>query len=287
MGSALPDIIPADWSQWSETKPFIIEPLLGGLTNKSFLISANNTVLVLRINSPISAALDLNRVAETQALQLADSAGLCAGLVYCDPQYQYLVTRHIAGKQWSLNAEGLVQLAQLLRDIHQLPAITAELDISAKISSYWGSIGSHHDFVPALQSLNTKMQSHIDHAQALSNGRYLCHNDLLVDNLIAADSGKLYAIDWEYTAMADSFYELAVIVEGHRLDELQQQHLLSNYLGRAVSDKDWQRLFHWRLIYGYLALLWYVVQLSTGAMTQPGIQQYIQDQILYLSEQVA
>lgn len=290
------DIIPADWSQWSATQPTVIGPLLGGLTNQSFLISANNSVLVLRLNSAISTALDLNREAEAQALQLASAAKITAEVVYCDPHYHYLITRHLAGKSFLPTAQGLTQLAKLLQKIHQLPAIDAVLDINAKVASYWRAINPQLAFIPALKTLDTKIHQHIASAEKLSSGLCLCHNDLLVDNLIVIESsndndnnnnnGKLFAIDWEYAAMADCFYELSVIVEGHGLNPSQQKSLLMSYLERPASEHDWQRLYHWRVIYNYFTLLWYVVQFSTGAMVGPSIEQQINQQIEHLSDLV-
>ena len=287
MGSPSNDIIPADWSQWSATKPTVIEPLTGGLTNQSFLISADNTLLVLRINSAISTELDLNRTAEAQALQLASAANIAAELVYCDPHYGYLVTRYLLGDSWLPTEQGLAQLAVLLQAIHQLPAIDTELNINAKVASYWRTVNPQLECISALKKLDKNIRQHIAKATSLSNGLCLCHNDLLIDNLMTIGKGnnkaQLLAIDWEYAAMADCFYELAVIVEGHSLNLSQQNNLLTNYLNRPVSDEDWQRLYHWRVIYNYFTLLWYVVQFSMRAMRGPSIKQQINQQIQYLS----
>ena len=46
----------------------------------------------------------------------------------------------------------------------------------------------------------------------------LCHNDLLRANRIYS-GGKLWAIDWEYCAMASPWYDIAVIVNGDALNE--------------------------------------------------------------------
>lgn len=264
-------IIPPDWPRWSAASPTVVKPLTGGLTNRSFLIEADSELLVLRRNSAISEALDLNREAEAAALRHADQAGLCAPVIYCDPNHQYLVTRYIQGQSRRVTeAESLKQLAQLLRRIHALPAIDAHLDVEDKIANYWRSIDEHADFYQELRALDQKLRRHIAIAQALNDGICLCHNDLLMANLITAGDGKLYAIDWEYAAMGDPFYELAVIVEEYGLEKLQQQLLLSEYLDRPTTQTDWQRLDHWRVIYGYLSLLWYAVQYSTGAMSRPG-----------------
>ena len=284
MTATVSDIIPPDWQHWSASKPSVVRPLAGGLTNQSFLLNAGNEQLVLRRNSAISAALDLDRAAESAALRCASAAGLCAPLVYSDPNHQYVVTRYLTGEPLRQNTPGaLQQLAQLLRSIHQLPAIDARLDIDAKVASYWHSIDERADFYTPLRSLDQKVQRHIAAARSMGDGESLCHNDLSVENLIFTDAGNLYAIDWEYAAMGDRFYDLAVIAEEHGLEKQQQQLLLAEYLGRSTVDKDWQRLLHWQVIYGYLAVLWYAVQWCAGAMAEPHIKDEIFNRVSNLS----
>jgi len=278
-----PDIIPPDWQRWSASKPSVVRRLNGGLTNQSFLIAAGNNKLVLRKNSRISEALDLNRSAEAAALHHADRAGLCAPVIYCDPGRRYLVTRYIQGEPWCADGIGaLKQLAQLVRSIHVLPAIDAQLEIDDKTASYWHSIDGGADFYTTLRALDPKLQRHIAIAKSLNDSVCLCHNDLLMENLIAVDNGNLYAIDWEYAAMGDPFYELAVIVEEYRMARRQQQCFLAEYLNRPVTEMDWQRLEHWRVIYGYLSVLWYAVQWCTGAMSQSHINNKIRDRASHL-----
>lgn len=289
MSSVISDIIPDDWQRWSSARPSIIKPLTGGLSNQSFLISADNRRLVLRVNSAMSDALGLNRAAELQALLRADKAGLCAPLVYCDPQQRYLVSAYLVGEPWAINTEGLARLAGLLRGIHRLPAIDTRLDISAKLACYWRAISTEPraGFIAELRTLHERVEHHIHIAESFGGGQCLCHNDLLAANLIAGPSDRLYAIDWEYAAMADPFYELAVIVEGQRLPREQQQLLLAAYLARPLMDADWQRLHHWRIIYAYTSVLWYAVQWSGGAMSQSGIADYIATQVADLSQRIA
>jgi len=276
------DIIPADWPQWSHSKPVLIRPLLGGLTNKSYLISANNNEMVLRRNSAISGALNLNRDTEAEALTLADSVGLCAPLIHYDSDLQYMICRYVHGQHWRADGAGIIALAKLLRRIHQLPAVSGKLDIADKATSYWQAINTDAPFANDLRGLADTVGSHIASAKSFNTEPCLCHNDLLLENLIAADDGKLYAIDWEYAAMGDPFYDLAVIVEGHELGQQQQQLLLAEYLARPGVKEDWQRLRHWRVIYGYLTVLWYAVQWSSGVMATAEASRNIEEQIQVL-----
>ncbi|MCX2801637.1 choline kinase family protein [Microbulbifer thermotolerans] len=269
-------VIPRDWQRWSSIEPSVLWPLGGGLTNQSYLIAAGGEKWVLRKNSTISDALDLNRSGEAAALRHADKAGLCAPIIYCDPGYQYLVTRYIKGRPWRvIGADDLKRLANMLHRIHALPPINVYLDIRQKISRYWYSIDKRVDFFSELQDLNHTIDSRIAAVQTPNSATCLCHNDLLSANLIAADSGRLYVIDWEYAAMGDPFYELAVIVEEYRLDKAQQELLIAEYLSRPLKTADWQRLAHWRAIYRYLSLLWYAVQWSTGAMREAHTREHI------------
>ena len=277
------DIIPADWSLWSYSKPEFIRPLLGGLTNKSYLISAGDALLVLRKNSAISAALNLNRQTEAQVLGLADSEGLCAPLIHYDADYQYMVSRYVVGKHWRADDAGLSVLARLLARVHQLPAVDSYLDIEHKATSYWRAIDEEAVFSSDLSALTERVAEHIEGAKSFAGASCVCHNDLLLENLIATDGSRLYAIDWEYAAMGDPFYDLAVIVEGHGLDEPQQHVLLAEYLARPVSADDRQRLAHWRVIYGYLTVLWYAVQWSSGLMKTAETSRDITEQIRVLN----
>ncbi|WP_334078397.1 choline kinase family protein [Microbulbifer sp. M83] len=257
----LADVIPADWARWSSVPPRVIRPLAGGLTNRSYLLAAGNDRLVLRKNSPISDALDLDRQAEAAAMGNADRAGLCAPLVHCDPGHRYMVTRFVEGQPWRRDSNGaLQQLADLLRGIHQLPTIDATLDIEEKVASYWQSIDPQAGFYPDLRTLDAEMHRHIEAVRPLADDLRLCHNDLSTANLITEPGGRLYAIDWEYAAMGDPFYDLAVIVDEHSLDDAQQHRLIEAYLERPLKSLDLKKLAHWRVIYGYLAVLWYAVQ---------------------------
>lgn len=265
MSAVTAEVIPQDWAQWSRARPELLRQLPGGLTNRNYLLASGKDRLVLRLNSAISTELDLDREAEASALHLADRAGLCAPVVHCDPGRQYLVTRYLDGQAWCPSDEGALQeLADLLRRIHALPPIDAHLDIQRKVARYRESIGERPDLRTELHSLHHNLEPHIERARSLSGGAVLCHNDLVPANLVVTGPHRMCAIDWEYAAMGDPFYDLAVIAEEHALDKRRCRLLLAEYLGCENVDTELQRLSHWRLIYRYLAVLWYAVQWSMG-----------------------
>ncbi|WP_444909850.1 phosphotransferase [Microbulbifer sp. TRSA005] len=271
------DIIPCDWHQWSQSRPRFIQTLAGGQTNRTYLVSSGEELLVIRHNSPLSQALDLDRATEAQVLNQATRAGLCAPLVYCDPQYHYLVTRFIQGQPWHKEGpSALKRLAKRLNSIHSLPPVKNHLDIDQKIDRYWSSINTQADFYPLLKQLHRELSSSISALKAVSDTPGLCHNDLTKENLIESTSGELIAIDWEYASMGDQFYDLAALVEEHQFSPSEQQQLLVNYLHRPPNGDDRQRLYHWRLIYKYLCVLWHALQWSAKKI--PGDSSTIESQ---------
>lgn len=253
--------IPADWPLWSSTEPRMVQPLPGGLTNNSYLLTAGSRRLVLRLNTPDSDSLDINRAAEAEALACAHRADLSAPLVYCDPGHRYLVTEYIQGQAIRLaHPRHLALLARLTADIHSLPVIQASLNYRTKAETYWRRIESEAYFAEDLIHLREQVRDHLDAAEALCETPVLCHNDLVAGNLVLLDEGALRAIDWEYAAMGDPFFDIALIVEEHGLDESQQGQFLEIYLQRPVTTSDRERIHHGRVVYRYLSLLWYAVR---------------------------
>lgn len=264
----LAEVIPSDWVLWSDREPAVVKPLNNGLTNRSYLLNADGMLLVLRQNTPASRQLDLNREAEAEALRLADHAGLCAPVVHCDPHQRYLVTRFIQGVPLDTSrVADREKLAALMREIHQQPAIAVELDIEDKIARYWRAIDPDATFAGTLKTLRREIEPHMTAAARLSSGKVLCHNDLQENNLIADLEGRLYAIDWEYAASGDPYFDLAVIVDGYGWSASSQEDFLAQYLQHAPDKQDLQRLQHWLHIYRYIALLWYAVQNSHRDLT--------------------
>jgi thiamine kinase-like enzyme len=92
----------------------------------------------------------------------------------------------------------------------------------------------------------------------------LCHNDLLRANRLHS-AGRLWAIDWEYCAMGDPWFDLAVVATGDQLDGAQRTALLKAYLHREPTSDDYLNLHRHNCVYRYLELLWHGVVQRQGA----------------------
>lgn len=80
------------------------------------------------------------------------------------------------------------------------------------------------------------------------------HNDLVLDNLLL-DNERVWLIDWEFSAMASPYWDLATLCNAADLDLEQSQRLLRAYCGEA-PPMDESVLFDYRGILGLLSDCW-------------------------------
>jgi len=261
----------SQWPAWCRARPKVIRPLIGGLTNISYLLNCCGQQLVLRINAVNGKALDLDRPAEVAVLKAAEKAGITAKLIYSDPAYRYMVTEYVVAETWpahySNTNNGLEQLAALLRSIHRLEVAAPLLDNELKAERYWQSIDHSGEVPKQLLALSAKLKGALRAAKALNNNPCLCHNDLLAANLLLTAAGRLYAIDWEYAAIGDAYFDLAAVIEGHGLSGNSIDKLMRAYHCDAIEAIDGRRLRLAKISFCYLDLLWYCAQ-STLQATQ-------------------
>lgn len=271
-------------SPWCDHRVSLIRPLQGGLTNRSYLLHSQGTHYVLRINASNSWQLDLDRQSEVEVLQVVGKAGISKALVYADPAGRFLVTTFVDGdswqNDWSCSAGNISRIAALLKAIHQLDGIDRVMNVRSKAARYWQAIDTDGKLGEKLRSFRQKMQVYIRLAESENRTPCFCHNDLLAENIIVAGDDRLVAIDWEYAAMGDPYFDLAVVVEGHKLTPFFENQLLSHYLGNEPSAAELTRLQYCRIEYVYLELLWYAVRCSSSAALIPG--QVVDDKLKHL-----
>lgn len=251
----------ASYHDWTDTRPDVIARLRGGSTNESFLLEADGRKLVLRLNTKATSLLGLDREAELKAMT---NAGVLAPVVlYCSNEF--LVTEYLEGVHWTNHEASesarLIRLAALIKAIHALPRTEYVLDIGDRCNHYWDAIETLSVEVPRdLSHLRSRLEHKISSWQLPAEQLCPCHNDIVLDNIIDTSEG-LKLIDWEYAAMGDPYFDLAVLIEYSNLNASASRTLVSNYT--EVPDQN--RLSQNRLTFKYVNILW---QLIHGAARQ-------------------
>lgn len=252
----------AQWRRWRcepplHDVPHAVQVLGTGHSNYSILV-AGATRFVVRIDGVNPAAHGLNRQGEWRILHAAHAAGLAPRPCYFNPDLGSLVCEYLEPRQEA--PQSPADVARLLRCIHRLPASHSRLELRERIGRYERQLAHRQQPLPeALERLREGVATCLARTQARGCDSVLCHNDLLRANRIAS-RGPLQAIDWEYSAMGDPLYELAVVICGDELCPAVAAELVSHYLERRPRREERQALHDYAAIYRYLALLWYLVQ---------------------------
>jgi thiamine kinase-like enzyme len=249
----------AQWPQWQcsapASAPRVVRVLTPGVSNHSVLVDAG-ALYVVRIDGLNPSAHGLCRQSEWRTLAAAYEAGLAPGPRYFNPDLGSLVCDYLEPDpaRQTDNAE----VGRLLRAIHQLPSRHHRLDLAERILRYEKQLEHRQRRSgAALQGCHDAVIDLLREVAASPSQTVLCHNDLLRANRIYS-GGTLYALDWEYCAMGNPWYDIAVVTNGDSLTERETELLLTAYLGRMPDTQERHSLYQFSCIYRYLELIWYL-----------------------------
>lgn len=233
-----------------------------GITNESYWLVIDDKEYVLKIHNPDTDRLGLNRENEIQILTFLKPFDLCPETIFYSPEHNFTLSHWLPGKIWH-NQElqhppALLQLAQKLKQLHGMPCDNLpEIDLLKRLQHYRMMIQKRHGKLPGteLKVLTSAHKLLASLQQILPS--CLCHNDLISANILS-NNQNLYFLDWEYAAVNNPLFELAVITQGNQLSETNQQYFLEQYFGdkKAFFDNNYA-VYCW--FYQYLSLLWTLV----------------------------
>lgn len=230
----------------------IVTELVGGPASDSYLVERGTDYFVLRIDTDIARALCFDRAAEARILERVAKQGIGPPLEHLDAERGLLITRFAEGRAWTPtemhDPARITRLADVLRRLHALEPVGPAFDLPRAIKRYAHSIGTEQARDLAADAL--RMLTELDEA---APARCLCHNDLVCTNII--EGPALVLIDWEYAAVGDPMFDLAIVAGHHNFTDAEADGLLTAYFGE-VPPIAARRLAGYRALYERLVLLW-------------------------------
>jgi len=241
----------------------VLAELGGGPASRSYLLKAAGKKVVLRIDTPLAGSIGLDRRAEAEILSVVAAADLAPELLQLNSSRGLMLTSYIEGTAWTVADlqvdTKLRRLAKALRHLHSLPPTGKEFNVMNWARHYCSQLST-----TTANDLLTRMQRLNEHQDLRQSSPVLCHNDPIAANIIAAPSGELRFIDWEYSGVGNAMFDLAVVVAHHDLDEGATHILLEAYAG-DVTAADKQALQYACEFYDCLHLLWLMLVAAGGA----------------------
>lgn len=228
----------------------------GGLTNRTFLVKADDRTLILRLDAGHTEKFGLNRAAELAILKQAATREIAPDVVFADADAGILVYEYLPGRCWipaDLEDRGnLESVARLIRTVHALPKSGVAFDAPGAGERYVAAVRQNGE----LYSFALRCREIIAGIPLLSDTR-CCHNDVVAANIVATPHLRL--IDWEYACDNDPYFDLATLAGYHDLSDEQAKTLLGAYTGK-IDPESWQRLQLQRRLYDAIQWLWLAVR---------------------------
>jgi aminoglycoside phosphotransferase (APT) family kinase protein len=250
----------AQYRQWQtdsmlEHRPRVIKSLDGGFSNHAFLVEAA-TPFVVRIDGTDPNLHGLSRQAEWRALQSAGGSGIAPMPRYFNPELGSLVVDYLEPQAVaSFDCQGT---ADLLRAIHALAPLHVRLDLGERLRRYLHQIRNRRAGLPqTMTALERRLPDLLAEIEQLAGQPVLCHNDLLPANRLLS-GGRWWALDWEYCAMGNRWFDVAVVGWGEQLSTEQLEQLATRYLAREPTPQERRQLAVLTAIYGLLESAWYL-----------------------------
>ncbi len=195
----------SEWQKWRlglKSLPRVIRKFESGLTNASYLIEANGRKLKLRINSPISEKLGINREHERSILESISSLDISPKLLYSSEAFCYSVFEFIEGHTWTIEdtnkASNRNKIETLISQFQHIRTNLPKRDYLAYFNNYDTQL-SQLDFRPNEWKAYLIFKEEIALWLNSKPKLFLCHHDLTPENIIEKD-GSVFILDWEYAA---------------------------------------------------------------------------------------
>ena len=204
---------------------------------------------MLRLAGVDAATPGLDRAEEARLQGEAAAAGLAPTPRFSDPAAGILVSDYLAPGPAPAPAAALAARGALLRAVHALRAPPRPLELGSYLER------CEHRARTVDAGLARRARALLPVLALPGDRAVLCHNDLRAANRLW-HGGRLLALDWEYAALGNRWFDLAAGAAD--LDDALA--LLRAYRGTGANDPERRAVTAAFALSRYVDALWYTLQ---------------------------
>ncbi len=210
------------------------EPLEGGLSNESFLVTDRGERFVVRFGRDFPFH-HVSRAREVMTARAAERAGLAPALVYDAPGV--MVSRFLEARTYGPEdvRQNLERVTDLIKRFHE----AMQTEVSGPAFFFW-VFHVVRDYARTLEAGKSRMTGRLPEFLAL-NAEFEAaqvalpivfgHHDLLPANFLD-DGQRLWLIDFEYAGFSTPLFDLAGAASNAHVSPEESEGLLTRYFGR-------------------------------------------------------
>ena len=92
-----------------------------------------------------------------------------------------------------------------------------------------------------------------------------CHCDLLSENFMLEESGRMWVIDWEYGGQTDPYFDLGDFCVEHPLSEEEERFIITRYCG-AFDEAAYARMMLHKIVADLWWSIWAMIQVRLSKL---------------------
>jgi thiamine kinase-like enzyme len=240
-------------------------PLDGGITNRNYKVRFGGDDYVVRVPGKDTDLLEIDRLAELAASELASGAGVAPKVAAMLEDPPCLVAEFLGAR--TMTAEelrepsSLIDVAADLRAIHGAKeSLPNDFSAFRIVETYAKTAAERGVDVPAEYE---EAHGHAGRIEAALTGPehepVPCHNDLLAANFLH-DGERLWIVDWEYAGMGDRYFDLGNFAVNNELGVDDEFALLTAYFDERPPARRMAALGLMRYMSDFREAMWGVLQ---------------------------
>ena len=239
---------------------------LGGMTNNNYLVETTDRKFIVKFFGKGTEKL-INRIAEKNNLENLRDLELDVENYIFDIKEGIKVNEYIENAT-TFDAHYIKtknkEVAEILQKVHGSgKELEGEFKIFDEIKKYEDLIQGEikYAYYDKIRDKVFGLQSHLEE---IGIDRKSCHIDLVPENFIEDENGRVYLIDWEYSSMNDPMWDLAALFIESNYRKSEEGDFFKYYYSEKTPVSI-AKIMIYKILQDFLWSLWTIYKEEQGA----------------------
>lgn len=237
---------------FKKTDNEIIKRFLGGMSNYTYLAKVGNDSYVIRVVDELLNVF-VDRQDELDHLKNIKPLKISNELITFDRESGVKISKYIPGVTLveDMSFSDVEKVAKTLKRLHSSKTTGHHYGFFKRIKKYEDLLDTNEISIEYTNKLNWWIKTYQNYFRKFEE--VFIHGDAQRSNILKGEDENIYLLDFEFSGMADPYYDIASFGNINFDDSLK---LLDYYLDNKTTKMDIVRVKFYRI---YQVLQWYLV----------------------------